>query len=94
MELPKRYSLSIEVKLIELPDQFREPDEPPPDDPVKLLTVMGQRALAMPAVPVFQQPQGFDWRKNATITVTNFLALAKVLEQYDELTRRIESETP
>ena len=28
MSLPKRYALSVEVKLIELPNQFDPPEEP------------------------------------------------------------------
>ena len=64
MNLPKRYSLSVEVKLIEL--------------------------IRMP----FQQQAGFDFRKSSTVTVQSFQGLAKIIEQYDELTRQIESERP
>jgi hypothetical protein len=63
--LPKRYALSVEVKLTELPDQF----------------------CAMTCM-------GFDFRKSATITINHFSGIAKVIAQFDELTKQIEAERP
>lgn len=98
MNLPKRYALSVEVKLIEIPGQFNEP-EPEislSDDPMKMASQimgkMGQVALAHPVG--YQQPSGFDWRKSATVSVSNFSGVAKILEQFDELTQQIDAEQP
>ena len=100
-KLPKRYALTVEVKLMELPNQFTEPEQPTgfsSDDPMKQaaeLMSRGVRALT-PAAPMFPSytPAGFDFRKGTTITVQSFAGLAKIIEQYDELTRQIEAERP
>lgn len=100
MSLPKRYALSVEVKLVELPNQFAEPEEPfqfSTDDPMKQAAeLMGRATRVMtPVYPAYpQQPAGFDWRKSANVSVSNFGALAKIISQYDELTQQIESERP
>ena len=100
-KLPKRYALTVEVKLMELPNQFPEPEEPitfSSDDPMKQaaeLMSKGLRVMA-PAVPMFPSYAlaGFDFRKGITVTVQSFSGLAKIIEQYDELTRQIEAERP
>lgn len=95
MNLPKRYALSVEVKLVELPNQFQEPEERLSDDPMKAMVGMLQKVGTpiMSGMP-YQQPAGFDFRKACSVTVQNFSSLAKIIEQYDELTRQIESERP
>lgn len=94
--LPRQYVLTVEVKLTELPNQFREPEEPISDDPGKMLSqVVGKlTAIPMNSGAFYPEQAGFDFRKAATVTVSNFAALAKIIEQYDELTRQIEAERP
>ena len=90
--LPRQYVLTVEVKLTELPNQFREPEEPTSDDPGKMLSQVVGKLTAIPMNP--GQQAGFDFRKAVTVTVSNFAALAYIIEQYDELTRQIEAERP
>jgi hypothetical protein len=100
--LPKRYALSVEVKLIELPDQFKEPEKPfefstdnPMQQAAELMGHMGRVATAVPHYPMYpQQPSGFDFRKSAQVTVQSFGGLAHIVEQFEELTRKIEAEQP
>jgi len=96
--LPRQYTLTVEVKLTELPNQFREPDEPiSSDDPGKMMAQMVGKLTApmmQPAAFYPGQHAGFDFRKAATVTVSSFAALAKIIEQFDELTRQIEAERP
>lgn len=96
--LPRQYALTVEIKLTELPNQFSEPEEPTSDDPGKLLSQMVGKFTKLPsatgAYAFPGQQAGFDFRKAATVTVSNFAALAKIIEQYDELTRQIEAERP
>ena len=95
MNLPKRYALSVEVKLIELPDQFKEPEEPTSNDPMEVLASMGKRVLAVPAYPHYpQMPAGLDFRKSANVTVQSFGALTDIVLKFDELTQQIEAERP
>lgn len=98
MSPPKRYALSVEVKLVELPNQFDEPEQDfsATDDPMKMIgQIMGKMDKVAISHPLgFQQPAGFDFRRAATISVHHFAGLAKIISQYDELTQQIESERP
>jgi hypothetical protein len=95
VSLPKRYALSVEVKLIELPNQFDEPQEPisASDDPMQVAAALMNRAMAQP-VAIPYQPAGFDFRKSATVTVQSFDGLANIIGQFSALTTQIEAERP
>ncbi len=97
--IPKRYSLSVEVKLIELPNQFDPPEEPlmVSDDPMKTAAdLMGKMvsAASRPAMPWPEQPAGMNFHKSATVTVNGFGGLADIVLKFDELTTQIEAERP
>ena len=104
MRLPTRYILLVEVKLVELPNQFEPPEEPfqfSTDDPMKQAAELMQRAIKPPAIISglsaipYQQPSGFDFRKSASVTVQSFAELAEIVgPQFEALTKQIESERP
>jgi hypothetical protein len=94
VNLPKRYSLTVEVRLQELANQFQEEEQPISDDPMKAAMTMFSKAIPAMGSSPFQQPAGFDFRKGTTVTVQTFQGLAKIIEQYDELTKQIEAERP
>lgn len=77
--LPRQYVLTVEVKLTELPNQA-----------LGKLTAIPMNSAAFYS----GQQAGFDFRKAATVTVSNFAALAYIIEKYDELTWQIEAERP
>ena len=96
MSLPKRYALSVEVKLIELPNQFDPPEEPlPTDDPMKMAGLMMARMAAPAAYPAYQQqPVGVNYHKAVTVSAHGFVGAARIIERFDELASRIEAEQP
>jgi hypothetical protein len=92
--LPKRYALSVEVKLIEIPGQFNEPPEPirESDDPMKMAAQLFNRVANPPAIPaiMYEQPAGLNFRKACTVTVSEFMGLSRILCDFDELVKQIE----
>jgi hypothetical protein len=58
------------------------------------LTVEVRLTTKMPMVSGKGQNADFDFHKSAIVTVSNFGALSKIIEQYNELTQQIESERP
>ena len=92
--LQKRYVLAVEVKLIELPNQFAEPEPEliASDDPMKLAAqIMGQMGKAAVAYPTgYQQSAGFDFRKSCTVSVSDFMGLSRIICDFDELVKQIE----
>lgn len=102
MKLPKRYVLSVEVKLIEVPNQFAEPPEPfvpSSDDPMKAATEflgrMGNTVLNPPMISLpFQHPAGFEFHKSCSVTVSDFMGLSRIICDFDELVKVIEEQHP
>jgi hypothetical protein len=102
-KLPKRYALQVQVKLMELPNQFEPPEEPfefSTDDPMKQAAELMNRATRSigsnaPAYPMYpQEPAGFAFHKSASVTVQGFDGLAKIIGQFEQLTQQIEAEQP
>jgi hypothetical protein len=92
----KRYMMSLELKLVELPEPEHESEIRPGDDPMQTVSRMLTRVMPSPgaiAMP-YAQPSGFDFRKQVAVTVPSFSGLAKIIEQYDQLTQQIELERP
>lgn len=96
MSLPKRYALSVEVKLIELPNQFDPPEEPmPTDDPMKMAGLMMARMVAPTAYPPYpQQPAGVHYHKSVAVSAHGFVGASRIIERFDELASQIEAEQP
>jgi hypothetical protein len=101
MSLPKRYALSVEVKLVELPNQFDPPEEPftfSTDDPMKQAAEIMNRAtrVVVPANPYGygQLAAGFDYRKTCTVSVADFMGLSRIICSFDELTKDVEEHNP
>ena len=99
--MPKRYAMTIEVKLMELPNQFEPPEEPfqfSTDDPMKQaaeLMTRASRSMAPTAYPMYpSQPAGFAFHKSASVTVHGFDGLARIIGQFEQLTQQIEAEQP
>lgn len=89
-----KYTLAVEVKLIEIPDEPEAPEIRPGDDPLKAMTgVLTGIAAPMLHPPVFMgSAAGFDFRKATEIRVSNFGALAQIISRFDELVADIEHE--
>lgn len=89
-----KYALTLEVKLVEMPDDDLSPETKPGEDAmqsaVRVMTSaiggIGQRF----AVPM--GPAGFDFRKQVPVHVANFAALAAIIGRFDELVTDIEHE--
>lgn len=88
-----KYALAVEVKLVEMPDDDppeMRPGEDPMQSAVRVMTGaiggIGQRfSLPMP-------PAGFDFRKQISVGVSSFAALAAIIGRFDELVTDIEHE--
>ena len=91
--IPKRYALSVEVKLVEIPGQFDEPQEQVQHDPMKMAAQL-MNSMVRPPAMMYQQPDGFDFRKACTVTVSSFVALSGIFGQFDELVKQIEERNP
>jgi hypothetical protein len=71
-----KYTLSVEVKLLELPEE----PEPFP----------ATGAVARGPIAFMGQSAGFDFRKSTTVAVPNFQGLANILNKFDALVCEIE----
>jgi hypothetical protein len=86
-----KYALSVEVKLVQQPDD-EEPEVRPGDDPMKSMVGVFSGLAGRIAVPSYAPPAGLDFRKSLTISVPNFAALAAIIGRFDELATDIEHE--
>lgn len=88
-----KYTLAVELKLIEIPDD--EPVSMPRQgsDPLQGAVAVMTGAIGRFAHPMsFGPPAGFDFRKQITISVADFHGLAAIIGRFDELTNDIEHE--
>lgn len=86
-----KYALAVEVKLVEIPDD--EPQELRPGaEPLQGAMAIMTGAIGRMAHPSYQTPAGFDFRKQVTVAVSNFSALAAIIGRFDELVTDIEHE--
>jgi hypothetical protein len=90
-----KYALSVEVKLLELPEEPEPfPAPRPGDDP--MTSVLGPAlkvmtgAVARGPIAFMGQSAGFDFRKSITVAVPNFQGLANILNKFDALACEIE----
>lgn len=88
-----KYALSVEVKLVEVPE---EPEpiqmEGPGDNPMGPMIALANRAFAVPSQhPLgYGPPAGFDFRKQTTVSVRDFGGLAAIIQKFDGLVHDIE----
>ena len=90
-----RYMLSVEVKLVELPDPPEIIEMTKHPDPLENLGKIGAKLLeqGVAAIPLMgMRGAGIDFHKSAVVSAASFAALAHILEQYDKLTGEIELE--
>jgi hypothetical protein len=95
---PMKYALAVEVKLIEIEEEPEMPDFNairPGGDPMQaavgVMATIGP--MLHPKRPRFMgQSAGFDFRKETSISVSNFAALAAIIGRFDELVTDIEHE--
>ena len=93
-----RSILSLEVKLVEMPEEETQPEEHP-------MTVSMDTAMAKMAGSVskmfsgapghimpFTLPAGLDFRKSVAISSPSFAGLASIVDRYDKLTKTIQLE--
>lgn len=96
----KRYQLSLEVKLIEIPEPEPEPEFPAvgvaEDFPKAafgaLSTMVG--TLNSPVLRIPAMPAGFDYRKTVAISCGDFQGAADVVSQFDRLVSQLALERP
>jgi hypothetical protein len=87
----------VEVKIVEVPEipEFKMPEGA---DPLASIgkTMMGLAQQMQPGPVIipspYALPTGLDFRKSASITASSFATLAKIVEQFEQLTREIELE--
>jgi hypothetical protein len=88
-----KYALNVEVKLVELPDDEQPEEIRPGSDPMQSMVKVMTGAMGTIARPaIYGPPAGFDFRKQITVSVHNFAALAAIIGRFDELTTDIEHE--
>jgi len=93
-----KYALAVEVKLIEIEEAPELPDFSaihPGGDPMQaavgVMASIGPMLHSKP--PRFMgQSAGFDFRKETSISVPNFAALAAIIGRFDDLVADIEHE--
>jgi hypothetical protein len=93
-----KYALAVEVKLIEVEEDPEMPDlsaiqhgGDPMQAAVGVMASMG--TMLHPKPPrFFGQSAGFDFRKETSISVPNFAALAAIIGRFDDLVADIEHE--
>lgn len=84
-----KYALTIEVKLVEQPDDD-PPSIRPGSDPLQ-----GAMQVMTGAIGRFTMPQmstGFDFRKQVEVRVQDFKSLAEIIGRFDNLVHEIEAE--
>jgi hypothetical protein len=95
-----RVMLSLEIKLIELPDDDPEPAETTRvvADPMDALGKMAGRMLQIGSpttiYPMPRIPGGLEYRRSATLGCGTFPTLADILDKYDRLTSELEKSWP
>ncbi len=88
-----KYALAVEVKLVEVPEEPEPLTLPRPgDDPMAGIMTLANKAFAIPHQhPMgYGPPAGFDFRKQTTVSVRDFAALAAIVEKFDNLIHEIE----
>jgi hypothetical protein len=95
-----RYTLSLEVKLIEMDEPPTMPDLParPGADPLEGMAHAATRMLNTLAVPAgipFRYPLppgGLEMHKTVVVSAGSFAGAAGIMAQFDELIKQIELE--
>ena len=90
-----KYTLAVEVKLVQIPDAPEPLDMPQPgSDPLSGMVKVASGLMAgVRQVPAFfGPPPGFDFRKQTEISVADFAALALIIGRFDNLVSDIEAE--
>lgn len=93
-----KYVLAVEVKLIEIEEAPELPDltaarisNDPMQAAVSVMSSIGP--ILHPHPRAFMgQSAGFDFRKETSISVSNFAALAAIIGRFDDLVADIEHE--
>ena len=86
-----KYSLAVEVKLVQIPEA-PEPIELPreSDNPMAIVATLANGVMPGMQYPNFSQPAGFDFRKQITVSAQDFPALAQIIGKFDNLVSEIE----
>ncbi len=94
-----RYTLSLEVKLIEMDEPPAMTDPPRPGtDPLEGMAHAATRMLNTLAVPSLGPmrfplpPGGLEMRKTVVVSAGSFAGAAGIMAQFDELIKEIELE--
>lgn len=87
-----RYTLAVEVKLIEVPEAPELPEIRPGSDPLQGAVAMMTGTIGrMTAPPAFMgNPAGFDFRKQIQMTVPDFRRACEIVARFDDLATDIE----
>lgn len=93
-----KYALSVEVKLVEVPDDEPEVSVRLGDDPMVGVAGMMGAATKLLGAGVrghafnYGAGAGFDFRKSTEISVSNYAGLAAIIGRFDNLMSDIEAE--
>ena len=93
-----RYTLSLEVKLIEMDEPQPPADAPRPgSDPLENMAHAATKMLSTMAIaPIGMRfplpPGGLEMHKTVIVTAGSFAGVSGILAQFDDLVREIELE--
>lgn len=91
-----RYTLSIELKMVEIPEPLECPAGVSETDPVQMLGKVATGIMSSigpgSIVALPRMPGGMDFRRAAAITVPNVAGLGRIAQQFDDLVNQIQLE--